>query len=69
MSLSANIFCFVVAACFFIALFWPWDKTPKKKSTESEKILQLNAIIEQLRFENEELQEYIPSAIKLKEVN
>lgn len=65
MNWTLFVVCYSLAICFFIALFWPWDEN-KKKPTESVKIQKLQAIIDQLRIENEELQELIPTAMKLK---
>jgi len=66
MSLSANIFCFLIVGGVFVALFWPWDKTKKKPTTHEKQVMKLKNYISNLQLENEELRELIHSAMKTK---
>ena len=65
MNWTLFVVCYSIAACFFIALFWPY-KDKKAKPTESEKVRKLQTIIDNLRLENEELMEFVPMNLKVR---
>ena len=65
MNWSLFIVCYSFVIIFVVALFWPY-KDKKAKPTESEKVMKLQATIDNLRLENEELMEFVPLNLKVK---